>query len=59
MTAQAQAHHVAKLEAELLSFERMLPSARDIRDAHHIRDRIASLSRDLERARSGQWVGPS
>jgi hypothetical protein len=59
MTAQAQAHRVAKLEAELLSFERMLPSARDVRDVRHIQDRIDSLSRDLERARSGQWVGPS
>jgi hypothetical protein len=59
MTALAQAHHIAKLEAELLSFERMLSSARDVRDARHIRDRIDSLSRDLERARDGKWVGPS
>jgi hypothetical protein len=59
MTAEAQALHVAKIEAELLSFQRMLPTARDLADARHIRDRIDALSRDLERARSGQWVGPS
>jgi hypothetical protein len=54
MTEAAKNLRVKQLEAELLSFERMLPTARDVRDARHIQDRIDALRRDLERARDGK-----
>jgi hypothetical protein len=59
MTAQAQARHLAKLEAELLSFERQLEAAQSTRDYQHTLDRVTALRADIARARTGRWVGPS
>jgi hypothetical protein len=60
MTEQAQQHRIRQVEAELRSHEKALASFAPGTPQHnHERDWVANLRRDLERAKSGKWLGPN
>jgi hypothetical protein len=54
MTALAQAHRIANAEAELLSYRRALPGARNEGERREMADRIRNLEADLVRFRAGK-----
>jgi hypothetical protein len=59
MTEQAQASHLARLQHELQAFEKEVHAARSENERRASLDRVNALKADIERTKSGRWVGPN